>query len=146
MLERILTLVVIAVLAVAAYGVVQNWQRRRARDVAQRTGTRDRAELLIFTSPTCAPCKYQQLPIVERVMAEWHDRVVVQLIDVVERPEVARQYGVWSVPTTIVLSGEREVVALNIGVTREPKLRDQLARATMAVDQAAPHAVIGSAH
>ena len=47
-----------------------------------------------------------------------------------ERPEVATQYGVWSVPTTIVLDAQRQVIAINQGVVHEKKLREQLAKAT----------------
>ena len=48
-----------------------------------------------------------------------------------ERPEAATQYGVWSVPTTIVLDAQRQVIAINQGVVFEKKLRGQLAKATL---------------
>jgi thioredoxin-like negative regulator of GroEL len=47
-------------------------------------------------------------------------------VDVSERPEVAAQYGVWSLPTTIVLDRQRNVIAINQGVASERKLREQL--------------------
>ncbi len=72
--------------------------------------------MLVFTSPTCAPCKLQQLPIVDRMLVDWHDKIDFELVDVAERPEVATQYGVWSVPTTIVLDAQRQVIAINQGV------------------------------
>jgi thioredoxin 1 len=87
--------------------------------------------LLVFTSPTCAPCKLQQLPIIDRVLVDWHDKIEVDVIDVTERPEVAVQYGVWSLPTTIVLDAQRRVIAINQGIAQEHKLREQLAQATL---------------
>jgi len=51
----------------------------------------------------------------------------VEIIDVTQQPEVAAQYGVWSLPTTIVLDTQRRVIAINQGVAHEKKLREQLA-------------------
>ena len=69
----------------------------------------------------------QQLPIVERVLIDSRDRIDVEIIDVTQQPDVAAQYGVWSLPTTIVLDAEHKVVAINQGVAAEHKLRAQLA-------------------
>ena len=68
------------------------------------------------------------LPIVERLMLDWHDRMDVRVIDVTEQPEVAAQFGVWSLPTTIVLAADRSVAAINQGVASERKLREQIER------------------
>jgi thiol-disulfide isomerase/thioredoxin len=129
MFERVIIAVEMVVLGAAAYRVLLAWQRRRVAHRAQ-TAAADRAELLIFTSLTCAPCKLQQLPIVDRLMLEWNARVTVQVIDVTEQPEIAEQYGVWSLPTTIVLRSDRSVVAINQGVTPDRKLREQFLKAT----------------
>jgi thioredoxin-like negative regulator of GroEL len=51
----------------------------------------------------------------------------VEIIDVTQQPDVAAQYGVWSLPTTIVVDARRAVVAINQGVAPEHKLRAQLA-------------------
>jgi thioredoxin-like negative regulator of GroEL len=85
--------------------------------------------VLVFTSPTCAPCKLQQLPIIDRILVDWRDKIEVEIIDVTEQPDAAAQYGVWSLPTTIVLDAQRQVIAINQGVAHEKKLRDQLASA-----------------
>jgi hypothetical protein len=75
-----------------------------------------RLGLLACASPTCAPCKLQPPPIVDPVLVEWRDKIDYELVDVAERPEIATQYGVWSVPTTIVLDAQRRVIASNQGV------------------------------
>ena len=69
------------------------------------------------------------MPIVNRLMADWGDGIDLDMIDVAERPEAASQYGVWSVPTTIVLDAQRNVVGINQGVTSERKLQEQFENA-----------------
>ena len=132
MIERILVAVLIVGVGVALY---RGWlwrQQRRAVQAARLSGAAGQSSLLVFTSPTCAPCKLQQLPIIERVLVDWHDMIEVEVIDVTVQPEAAAQYGVWSLPTTIVLNAQREVVAINQGVAHEHKLRAQLASAQLA--------------
>jgi hypothetical protein len=131
MVERIvMALAVIAIGLLAYWGLLQI-QRRRVAQGSRRGGRTGRSALLVFTSPTCAPCKLQQLPIVDRVLVDWHDKIDYELVDVAERPEVATQYGVWSVPTTIVLDAQRQVIAINQGVVFEKKLREQLTKAAV---------------
>lgn len=125
MLERIFLSIVFVGMGVAAYRLLLFTQRRWAMVGSKRTAHGDRSALLVFTSPTCAPCKLQQIPIVDRLMVDWRDKIDVDVVDVSERPEVASQFGVWSVPTTIVLDARRNVVAINQGVASESKLREQ---------------------
>jgi thioredoxin 1 len=126
MFERILLAAVIVALGVLAYrGILLRQRRRAARQSHERAAT-GRSGLLVFTSPTCAPCKLQQLPIVDRLLIDWRDKIELEIIDVTQQPEVAAQYGVWSLPTTIVLDAQRNVVAINQGVAPEYKLRAQL--------------------
>ena len=130
MLERMVLAVALVAIGLLAYGGVLWLQRKRVAQGSKRGGRTGRSALLVFTSPTCAPCKLQQLPIVDRVLVEWRDKIDFEVVDVAERPEVATQYGVWSVPTTIVLDAQRQVIAINQGVVHEKKLREQLAKAT----------------
>ncbi len=126
MLERIVVSIVLVGAGIVAYQFLLFAQQRWAKVGSKRGARPDRSALLVFTSPTCAPCKLQQLPIVERLMVDWHDKIDVDVVDVSERPEVAAQYGVWSLPTTIVLDRQRNVIAINQGVASERKLREQL--------------------
>ena len=126
MFERIVISMVLMGVGIAAYQLVLRTQQRWAAVGSKREARTGRSTLLVFTSPTCAPCKLQQLPIVERLMADWRDKVDVEVVDVSERPEVASRYGVWAVPTTIVLDAQRNVIAINQGVAGECKLSEQL--------------------
>jgi thioredoxin 1 len=127
MFERILLAAALIVLGVLVYRGILLRQRRRAANRSRERIATGRSGLLVFTSPTCAPCKFQQLPIVDRILLDWRDKIEVEIVDVTEKPDVAAQYGVWSLPTTIVLDAQRNVVAINQGVAPEHKLRAQLA-------------------
>jgi thioredoxin 1 len=129
MFERILLAAVIVALGVLAYGGILLRQRRRAATRSRERAATGRSGVLVFTSPTCAPCKLQQLPIIDRILVDWRDKIEVEIIDVTQQPEVAAQYGVWSLPTTIVLDAQRRVIAINQGVAHEYKLREQIMRA-----------------
>jgi thioredoxin 1 len=129
MLERIVLVVAIVVIAWLAYQGLLLLQRRRAARRSRDRAATGRSVLLVFTSPTCAPCKLQQLPIIDRILVDWRDKIEMEIIDVTEQPEAAAQYGVWSLPTTIVLDAQRRVIAINQGVAHEKKLREQLASA-----------------
>lgn len=131
MFERILLAAVIVVLGVLAYQGILRVQRRRAAGRSRERAATGRSGLLVFTSPTCAPCKLQQLPIIDRILIDWRDKIELEIIDVTEMPDLAAQYGVWSLPTTIVLDAQRNVVAINQGVAPEHKLRAQLAATNM---------------
>ena len=135
MWERILIAVVIVAVGVLAYQLLLQVQRRRAAQGSRQRAATGRSALLVFTSPTCAACKLQQLPIIDRLLVDWHDKIEVEVIDVTEKPEVAAQYWVWSLPTTIVLDAQRNVSVINQGVAHEKKLREQLA-ATQVGDSA----------
>lgn len=130
MLDRVIVAIGLVVLGVVAYRVMLLAQHRLVARGSKNGVKSDRAALLVFTSPTCAPCKLQQLPIVDRLLVDWGDKIEVRIVDVTEQPDVAKQYGVWSLPTTIVLKADRSVVAINQGVAHAAKLREQFERAT----------------
>ena len=128
MMDRIVAALGLMVLGVVAYQLLLLAQRRWAANGSKHGIASGRSTLLVFTSPTCGPCKLQQLPIIDRLMLDWRDRMDVRVIDVTEQPEAAAQFGVWSLPTTIVLAADRSVAAINQGVASERKLREQIER------------------
>ncbi|MFO8011802.1 MAG: thioredoxin family protein [Phycisphaerae bacterium] len=61
---------------------------------------RDLPRLLDLGSKTCIPCK-MMAPILEELKEDYRGRLVVEFVDVRERPEVAQQHGISVIPTQI---------------------------------------------
>ncbi|MEJ5202718.1 MAG: thioredoxin domain-containing protein [Anaerolineales bacterium] len=86
----------------------------------------DKPLILYFTSPTCAPCHTLQRPAIQRLVEQLGETLQVVEVDVSQQPELARQWGIISVPSTIVLSASGEARYINHGVALAEKLLKQL--------------------
>ena len=86
----------------------------------------DKPVLVYFTTPDCAPCKTVQRPAIERVSELLGERLHVVEIDAYEQPDLAKIWGVMSVPTTFVLDARGEARYVNNGVARVEKLLEQI--------------------
>jgi thioredoxin-like negative regulator of GroEL len=93
--------------------------------VGQNISRKDIPALLYFTSPTCAPCKTVQRPAIQKLKERVGDRIQVIEIDATAQPEIARQWGVLSVPTTFVLDAQGQPRHINHGVATVDKLLGQ---------------------
>ena len=82
--------------------------------------------LVYFTTPDCAPCKTIQRPAINRVSHVLGEELEVIEIDATERPDLAKAWGVLSVPTTFVLDTRGEARFVNNGVARAEKLLEQI--------------------
>ncbi len=82
--------------------------------------------IVYFTTPTCIPCKTQQMPALSRLQAELGDGVQIIRVDACEEPDAAQRWGVFSAPTTFVLDGRGVTQAVNHGVAGADKLRQQM--------------------
>ncbi len=131
MIERLLIVLVFAVLLALSIRLVRRWQIVRAARIAPadpllatlRPGV---PAILYFTTPTCAPCRTRQRPTIQRLLAELGDRLQVIEINAAEQLDAAQRWGVFSVPTTFVLDGEGRPRAINTGVAGLETLRAQL--------------------
>ena len=82
--------------------------------------------LVYFTTPDCAPCKTIQRPAINQVSHVLEEQLEVVEIDATERPDLAKAWGVMSVPTTFVLDTRGEARYVNNGVARAEKLLEQI--------------------
>ncbi|MFN3492746.1 MAG: thioredoxin family protein, partial [Anaerolineales bacterium] len=82
--------------------------------------------IVYFTTPDCVPCKTIQRPALDKLTSTFGDNLQVIEIDATERPDLAKTWGVMSVPTTFLLNSKGEARYVNNGVTRAEKLMEQL--------------------
>jgi hypothetical protein len=140
MVERFLALLAIAVAVAVLVLTVQTWNRRKARSVLHAAGAAawanlgaapdGRRTLVTFSTLSCAACHTAQAPAVTAVEAQLGPSTVrVIQVDAARRPEVARAFGVLTVPSTIVLAPTGHVIAVNQGFAPSGRLVEQLQRA-----------------
>ncbi len=140
MIDRILVLLAFGVALAVTVLVVRTWNRRRMRSLMQGSGAPSwaslgeapdgRRTLVSFSTPSCAACRTAQAPAVKAVEAQLGPSTVrVIRIDAARQPEVARAFGVQTVPSTIVLAATGRVVAVNQGFAASGRLVEQLQRA-----------------
>jgi thioredoxin-like negative regulator of GroEL len=137
MIERVAILGVLAV--VLALGVVLTRAYAARRMDAVKAAPRDplwaslgeqpdgRPTLVSFSTPSCAACHRAQAPAVSRVEEQLGAHALrVISVNTAERPEVARAFGVMTVPSTVVLAEAGHVVAINQGFAPSVKLIQQV--------------------
>jgi thiol-disulfide isomerase/thioredoxin len=122
-----LALVIIG-LGAFAYWLTNQWLLVRARHNILTLFSKlpEKPVLVYFTTPDCAPCKTVQRPAIERVSNLLGEKLHVVEIDASEQPDVAKTWGVMSVPTTFVLDASGEARYVNNGVARAEKLLEQI--------------------
>ncbi|MFN3285466.1 MAG: TlpA family protein disulfide reductase [bacterium] len=123
-MERALVVLLVAV-AVAAVVAWLRWRDLRVRAHLRLPGG---PAVIAFTHRLCAPCRSQQLPALKRLQELVDSDVRVEVVDVERDPHLARRFGVFTVPSTVVVGPDGRVVAFNHGFADEGKLLRQLGR------------------
>ena len=118
----------IIALGLFAYWLVNQRLLIRARNNVFRLFNKlpNKPVLVYFTTPDCAPCKTVQRPAIDRVSDLLGGKLEVVEIDATERPDLAKTWGVMSVPTTFVLDERGEARYVNNGIARAEKLLEQI--------------------
>ena len=80
--------------------------------------------LVDFTASWCGPCRHMA-PVVDELSDDYSGKAKVAKLDVDECNDIARQYGVMSVPTFMVFKGG-EVVGKNMGAMPKQRLSGML--------------------
>lgn len=120
--------IVIIGLGTFAYSLINQRLLLRARNNVFRLFNQlpNKPVLVYFTTPDCAPCKTVQRPAIERVTKLLGEKLEVIEINAYEQPDLAKTWGVMSVPTTFVLDACGEARYVNNGVARAEKLLEQI--------------------
>ena len=77
-----------------------------------------------FFATWCGPCK-MLAPVMEEVSKEFADKAVFVKVDVDENPELARRYGIMSIPLVVVFKNGEEA-AKSLGYTSKEETRQFL--------------------
>ena len=77
-----------------------------------------------FWAPWCMPCR-MIAPILEKVAAEYGERVLVAKVNTDENPRWAMEYGVRGIPTMLFITQGREAGRI-VGVQPEAVIKQQL--------------------
>lgn len=134
-MDRVLVLAGVAALVLALVlggRLFAGWHRQSLRSkppeqLWSALGTRPdgRPTIVAFSTPSCAACWSAQKPALAALESRAPELVRVIHVDSAERPEVARAFGVLTVPATVVLAGSGAVLAANQGFATEQRLADQ---------------------
>ena len=83
--------------------------------------------LLCFRSQTCAPC-IQMGENIDQVVPEYQDRATFIIVDVYNRSEesLCVEYGIRTIPTTLFIKGDSQVLGGYEGVMEPDAIRQQL--------------------
>lgn len=79
-------------------------------------------------APWCGPCKSLS-PILEKLADEYDGKVKVGKVNVDEQPDLARAFGVQSIPMIVALKGE-DVTDREIGFRGEQSVRRMFEKAS----------------
>ncbi len=80
--------------------------------------------LVDFYATWCGPCKMQS-PILHEFKEEVGDKVEIIKVDVDQNPEIAKDFGILSIPTLLLIK-EGEVVEKSVGLSTKAQLSEML--------------------
>jgi thioredoxin-like negative regulator of GroEL len=122
--------------ALAAAGAVvlaaaglELWRSRHARAralglTATLVSTEIEPYILYFTGENCSVCRTHQEPALSKLAG-----VRIDKVDAIAERELADRFHVYTLPTTVVMSGEGRSLHVNYGYAPATKLQRQLADA-----------------
>jgi len=127
-LLRFALAVVIIIASALSYWLINQRMLMRARNnVFTLFNTLPNKPVIVyFTTPDCVPCKTVQRPAINHVSKLLGEGLQVIEVDATERPDLAKTWGVMSVPTTFLLDARGQARYVNNGVTRAEKLMEQI--------------------
>jgi thiol-disulfide isomerase/thioredoxin len=123
MIERFLIVLLMVVIGMGAYAAFRQMHMRRLNRVTAAAG---QPTLLYFGSDSCAACPVQ-VRYLDDLAQRWPGRLAIRKIDAEREPEKTAEYGVFTLPTTLILDEMGAVRQINYGLTSVHKLSQQVA-------------------
>lgn len=120
--------IVLLVIGYLAYRILK-WIAVKRTTAFSRTLVGDEAKpvtIVYFTTPDCIACRSAQKPALEQLKSTLGERLKIMEIDAYQNPDMAREWGVMSVPVTFVLDREGKTKEVNFGVAPFTKLFQQV--------------------
>ena len=128
MYERLAIVLFVLIVAAIGMGLVRRRGIQRAQNAMQRLGiTPSIPTIVYFWSPRCHPCRNAQKPILERIVEEYGEkylRLIAYNVD--ESADMAKAWGVMTIPTTFIIDQRGEVLFVNSGLAIDGLLHRQL--------------------
>jgi thiol-disulfide isomerase/thioredoxin len=126
MIERIIITGLVIAIMIAMWLVFRSLHIRKAsKAMAMIRVTSSRPSLLYFSSDHCAPCDTQSRHL-SQLKEECGRNFSIRHIDTDLDPETADRYGVFTVPTTLIVDQTGNVRYINYGLTASTRLARQL--------------------
>jgi thioredoxin 1 len=126
MLERLLISAALVLLGTGGFFVFRlDHLRRAGRATAAAARPAGKPALLYFRSDACAPC-VAQARFVQQLQTQFGDAIVVEKVDADKDQAVAVRYGVFTLPTTLIVDRSGQVRHANYGLTDARRLASQL--------------------
>lgn len=135
MFERLLGLLIAAVVVVLAGWIWQRWRERQLATISADDLATSVPTVLYFTAEWCGQCRLQQRPIIESLISAMRDCFQVQEVNVEAEPQLSERFGVVTLPTTVVVAPSGRIVARNAGVTPQTRLGAQIRAALPDVNE-----------
>lgn len=126
MIERAIFSGIVIFVFLLLWFMLRNLHIKRANQaLALIPSEPDQPSLLYFRSDNCAPCTTQELYL-NNLEQEYTGVFNFRRIDTDYEPETAARYGVFTVPTTLIVDRRGNVRTINYGITGSSKLARQL--------------------
>lgn len=128
MFERLLITFVVIGFAWVMLSLMKRRQIIQSNRASQQLySASNRPTIVYFWSEGCAVCKIAQRPILDRILAEYgKERLVLTAYNIDEAPDVAKEWGVRTLPTTFLLDSAGTIKQVNNGLVVPENLRKQL--------------------
>ena len=87
---------------------------------------RDPFTIIYFTTSTSVLCETVQRPAIRKLQDRLGNGLEVLVIDITRQPELANYWGIYTVPTTILIDPTGELIHINRGSVRAETLLLQM--------------------